>query len=199
MNRIDIINGFVKKLKATKYLEIGVQSGDCFRAINCENKVGVDPDGLSAATIIKTSDDFFIENKEKFKVIFIDGMHESDFVYRDIMNSLNCLEEGGIVLMHDCLPTNESMQTIPLQSHHVEWTGNTWEAYVKVRTERDDLEMRVVNCDWGVGIIRKLRDDEPRAQKLVLNCEANYANFVNNKQEWMNIINPQTLTDFFNS
>ena len=35
-----------------------------------------------------TSDEFFKQNEDTYDVIFIDGLHTSDAVYRDINNSL---------------------------------------------------------------------------------------------------------------
>ncbi len=190
VNRISIIQAYIDRLSAKKYLEVGVQAGHCFSEIKCDYKVGVDPDKASKATVHKTSDDFFADNKEKFDVCFVDGLHHSETVYRDIMNCIECLEEGGVILMHDCLPTNEFMQLIPLTSQN-EWTGDTWKAYVKVRQERDDLYMRVVSEDWGVGIIER-----GRQETLVTNLDITYQNFEKNKQEWMNVI---TAREFINS
>ena len=48
-----------------------------------------------------TSDEFFINNKKKYDVIYIDGWHEAPQVYKDICNSWNCLNEGGIVICDD--------------------------------------------------------------------------------------------------
>lgn len=182
MNRIEIINAVIKKIKAKSYLEIGVQAGDCFKAVECAEKVGVDPDVSSAATIHEPSDVFFAKNKNKFDVIFIDGLHESETVYRDIVSSLLCLNEGGVILMHDCLPTNKFMQEIP-QTTQGEWTGDCWKAYVKMRIEREDLFMCVINTDWGVGFITAGGQD-----KLQLKEAVTYENFVLNKQRWMNIV-----------
>lgn len=181
MNRIEIIQKYIYKYKYASYLEIGVQAGHCFRAIHCNYKVGVDPDNTSAATIHKTSDEFFANNKEKFDIIFIDGLHHADQVYKDIMNSLDVVNDGGIILMHDCKPTTEFMQQIPLTTQ-VEWTGDTWKAYVKVRTEREDLEMFVIDTDWGVGVIKK-----GKQEKLKVTVPLTYDNFVIHKNEWLNL------------
>ncbi len=191
MNRIKIIQAFIDKKKAKNYLEIGVQAGHCFSAIVCKNKVGVDPDKGSAATVFETSDDFFKNNKQKFDVVFIDGLHHSDQVEKDILNSLNCLSEGGTILMHDCLPTSEFMQLIPQQPNHNEWTGDTWKAYVKLRTLRADLSMKVINCDWGVGVIER-GSQEP----IKLGAEMNYQNFRINNPVWLNLI---SVEQFVNS
>lgn len=199
MNRIDIIQSYIDKYGYKTYLEIGVQAGHCFRAIVCEEKTGVDPDPSSAATVHVTSDQFFNEihkpeheNKIKFDCIFIDGLHHADQVYKDIMNSLECLADGGTILMHDCKPTSEFMQRIPLTTQ-VEWTGDTWKAYVKVRQERDDLSMFVIDTDWGVGVIRK-----GKQEKIVIPSDVpvTYDSFVIHNAEWLNIV---SVDEFNNS
>jgi hypothetical protein len=70
MTHTDIINELLQKINGKKYLEIGVFTGENLRDIKCDYKVGVDPDVKSAATIIKTSDDFFKTNEEKFFEVF---------------------------------------------------------------------------------------------------------------------------------
>ena len=185
MNRIEIINGLIKKNNYKNYLELGVQAGHCFRAIECENKTGVDPDKGSAATIHKLSDEFFNDNKEKFDIIFIDGLHHAEQVEKDILNSLACLSEGGTIVMHDCLPTSKRMQEIPLQEQN-EWTGDTWRAYLTYRRIMPELSMCVVDCDWGCGIITK-GSQEP----LLLAYNPTYEDFQANKKYWMNIITPE--------
>ncbi len=191
MNRIEIINGLIKKNGYKSYLEIGVQAGHCFSQIECENKIGVDPDRSSAATIHETSDEFFLSNKEKFDIGFIDGLHHSEQAIKDIDNLLASLNEGGTIVMHDCLPTSKRMQEIPLQEQ-CEWTGDTWRAFLYNRILSEDLEMCVVDCDWGCGIIRKGK------QKTVeIFHEPTYEEFQANKKEWMNIITPQQFKEMY--
>lgn len=186
MNRIDIIQKYIYKYKYTSYLEIGVQAGHCFRAIHCNYKVGVDPDPTSAATIHKTSDEFFAELQKKkewetFDIIFIDGLHHADQVVKDIANAWLHLSDGGVILMHDCKPTTEFMQQIPLTTQ-VEWTGDTWKAFVQFRQDRDDMEMFVIDTDWGVGVIKK-----GKQEKLKVTVPLTYDNFVANQNEWLNL------------
>lgn len=185
MNRIEIINGLITKNNYKSYLEIGVQGGHCYELITCKNKIGVDPDRSSAATIHKTSDDFFKDNKELFDIIFIDGLHHSEQGYKDLENSLICLNRGGTIVMHDCLPTSKRMQEIPLQEQN-EWTGDIWKAFVKARCEMEDVEMCTVNCDWGCGIIR-----EGEQKLLDIEIPLNYENFLKHKESWLNVISPE--------
>ncbi len=48
-----------------------------------------------------TSDNFFLNQEEKFDVIYIDGSHEADQVYKDIKNSWNILNINGILICDD--------------------------------------------------------------------------------------------------
>ena len=114
MQRYDIINELIGKFNYKTYLEIGVRNpDDCFNIINCETKHSVDPGYESPDSKVDykfTSDDFFalLESKElnlsptyKWDVIFIDGLHISTQVEKDIKNSLNHLSENGVIILHD--------------------------------------------------------------------------------------------------
>lgn len=185
MNRINIIQELINKNSYTSYCEVGVQGGSCFNAIQCEIKVGVDPDPASASTEIMTSDEFFKKNKKKFDIIFLDGLHHEDQQTKDLSNALKCLKKGGTIVVHDNLPTNKHMQEIPL-TDQCEWTGNVWRAWVKLRTTRKDLQMHCINTDWGTSVIRV-----GKQELLVLNKpieEITYEDFEANKQQWMNVI-----------
>lgn len=51
-----------------------------------------------------TSDDFFLNNSSsslKFNFIYIDGCHLPDFISKDMENSFNVLNKGGIMWMDD--------------------------------------------------------------------------------------------------
>jgi predicted O-methyltransferase YrrM len=48
-----------------------------------------------------TSDEFFQTHWAPFDVIFVDGSHEEDFVYRDISNSSRYLRHGGLLCGDD--------------------------------------------------------------------------------------------------
>ena len=48
-----------------------------------------------------TSDKYFRTNKYKFDLIYIDGNHLYDFVQKDISNSLNHINDDGIIVLDD--------------------------------------------------------------------------------------------------
>ena len=184
MLRTQIINMFIEKYGYKSFLEIGVNDGLNFRQINCKDKVGVDPApakmGESVTTYKKTSDDFFFTNTRKFDVIFVDGLHHSDAVYRDIINSLEILNDGGVIICHDMSPIDELHQRVPRES--VIWNGDCWKAWVQLRQELDK-DMFVINTDWGCGVIR-----EGTQTKLQLKEELNFDNLVINRKKWLNLI-----------
>lgn len=181
MTRTQIINNFIEKYNYKNYLEIGVQAGVNFRQVKCKRKVGVDPDKKSYATIKKTSDDFFKDNQEKFDIIFIDGLHLQEQVIRDCINALKFLNEGGTIIWHDCLPTTEKMQV--REMHNGAWTGDVWKGWLHFRGF-PDLEMYVVDTDYGCGVMKKGTQEEI----FIKSDEMTWTNFENNFKEWMNVI-----------
>ena len=134
-----------------------------------------------------TSDEYFKNHAQKAFCWFVDGLHWSEQVYKDVINCLDNLEEGGCVLMHDCRPTNEPMQRYPRETK--EWCGDTWKAFVKLRSERDDLEMFVIDTDYGVGLCRPSKE---KVEKLDLKGqELTYENLIKNEKSWLNLISPE--------
>jgi hypothetical protein len=188
MNRTDIINHLAKKLRADSYLEIGVWNGVNFQNIAVPYKIGVDPDPESPATLKITSDEFFSLNKQKFDLIFIDGLHHADQVEKDILNSLEILNEGGAIVCHDMNPAKEEHQVIPFNGSI--WNGDCWKAFVKLRQTRSDLEMFTIDTDYGCSVIRR-GSQEP----LKIVGKIDYQSFDQNRVEWLNLIPPN---EFYN-
>ena len=56
---------------------------------------------IQSNLIKDTSHSFFKINNSKFNVIYIDGSHFYEDVKKDFINSMNCLEEGGILICDD--------------------------------------------------------------------------------------------------
>lgn len=157
MLRFDIINYLITVNKYKSFLEIGTQAKINFTSVNIDRKICVDPDINALADFQITSDKYFENNFEKFDIIFIDGLHHADVVYRDIINSLRRLNKGGCIVVHDVIPYSYESQLIPLEKSYntgiVAWNGDVWKAWIKLRTERNDLSMNCVNTDHGCGII----------------------------------------------
>jgi len=188
MSRIKVINKLIADNKYYRYLEIGTQNDVCLSGIKCAYKVGVDPypisfDDNNADKFFEgTSDDFFPQNKEKFDIIFIDGLHHSVQVRADVLNALSILNDGGAIVMHDCSPESFKAQTIP-ETHLPTWNGDVWKAWIWFRINRSDLSMYVLNTDQGCGVI------QVGSQKLLkFTKELTYENLDKNRKEWLNLV-----------
>ena len=136
-DRHNVIN-YVSKPQ-DKYLEIGVETGFTFNNTHFSDKTGVDPSPSfsSDKLVLKTSDEYFenLDNKEFFDIFFIDGMHQVEYVLKDINNSINHLNEDGKILVDDIIPLNyDEQHKIPFKHSyedgilktHVPWTGDVW-------------------------------------------------------------------------
>jgi hypothetical protein len=153
IDKTNLLNTIVDKYDYNSYLEIGQgKAENNFNWIKCKIRIGVDPDPSCYAAYCLTSDEFFKLNKATFDLIFIDGLHYNEQVYRDIINSLTCLNKNGTIVVHDCNPTNEAMQVVPIIKG--DWTGDVWKAWLKLRSENNDIEMSVIDNTSGCGIIR---------------------------------------------
>ena len=149
-SRIELIDYLIKKNNYSDYLEIGCDKDQLFSKVIIKNKIGVDP--FSGGNVRKTSDQFFLENKKKFDIIFIDGSHIYQQVKKDILNSVNFLNDNGVVLVHDCMPDSLSKQAVP--RYRMQWNGDVWKAIVDLRKNKY-LNIFTCEIDQGIGIIKK--------------------------------------------
>ena len=214
MKRYDIINDLIVKYDYKKYLEIGVRNPDeCFNLINCETKHSVDPgyevalphfDMDNFVTYQYTSDTFFklLENKEldlpttyKWDIIFIDGLHISNQVERDIMNSLNHLTENGVVVLHDCNPPNLWMarEDYIIDGIAHGWNGTVWKSIYKLRATRPDLFICTVDTDYGIGIVKRGKQECCSFD----NSFYEYRIFEQNKKNHLNLVSIEEYREIF--
>ena len=181
--RFDIINKLINSKKFKSYLEIGCQSDVNFSKIKIENKVGVDPQ--SGGTLRMTSDEFFSQNKETFDLIFIDGLHIHEQVLKDIDNSLNVLNENGVILLHDCLPAKIWHQTIP--QTHSSWNGDVWKSIVQSRT-REDIDTYTIKADQGLGLILKRKNRDKLVHPINNFKNLKFEDYYNHHEKFMRLI-----------
>ena len=191
-SRIEIIQSIIDKKNYKKYLEIGCDKNENFSKINITHKVGVDP--IRGGTLRTTSDDFFKANKERFDLIFLDGLHTYEQTIEDINNSLKTINQDGVIIIHDCLPKKIWNQIVPRVYGH--WNGDVWKAIVHSRTYQD-ADTYTCIADHGLGIIFKrknrnfLKLNEKNFKKL------KFKDYYNFHQEYMNTINYENLEEIF--
>jgi hypothetical protein len=200
MKRYEIINRVIESKGYTDYLEIGVRDGECFREICCKNKTGVDPNSTSDHTThIMTSDSFFNELHENdmFDVIFIDGLHLDHQVNKDIANSLKHLREGGTILLHDCNPPTRyhaGESPVFTEPANGEWNGTVYLSLINLRLYKNNLELKTVDSDWGVGILTR---GVSETLNVFPNDAMNWEFFYENKNEILNLISVNEFSDTY--
>jgi len=181
LTRWDLVNLLLSERPSPAvYLEIGVHTGNNLRRIRADTRFAVDPfirsrrlrylSRLSPARVrvglrhgllpfSLTSDDFFARYRRLLEhvpidVAFVDGLHTADQAHRDIVNALEHLEPGGTVVVHDCNPQSAPAAEPTRGSDQGVWNGDVFKAIIRLRAERSDLRVTVLDTDHGLGIVR---------------------------------------------
>ena len=206
------------------YLEIGVSNGHVFFRIKSSFKVAVDPCfafgkrrifgkillnpfNLFNRYFQMTSDDFFAKKakttfaEQKPEIIFIDGMHEYAYALRDIEHSLSLMPEHGVIVVHDCNPLTK-LASSPFEIYENSdgkgfWNGDVWKAILHLRNARTDLNIFVLDCDHGLGIITKGKPENVVTLAGDDIDSLTYEDFEQNRKEWLNLKNPEHFYTFF--
>ena len=187
-NRITIIQNIIDRNKFNSYLEIGCYNDDCFAKINVTKKIGVDP--FMGGNVRMSSDDFFNINKDKFDCIFIDGLHTYEQVKRDIDNSLKCINENGVIIVHDCLPESIFEQAVPRSKRR--FKGDSWKAIVEMRT-RKNIDTYTCVVDEGLGVILKRKNYNLLNISVKDFKKLSFKDYYYNNKTYMNLISVKDL------
>jgi len=194
MTRIEVLNAIIKKKNVKNYLEIGVNRGKClFKIKGPERRFAVDPffnfnlwkkvkacvlntDNFKNTYFEVTSDAFFANNttlleKHTLDLAFIDGLHTYKQSLRDTINTLEFLDQGGIIVLHDCNPL-DALAAYPANSiddarkdlaNHKDWkniwNGDVWKTIVDIRKNHPELSAFVLNTDHGLGFVYKRKQE----------------------------------------
>jgi hypothetical protein len=156
-----------------------------------------------------TSDDFFEQQATYLNkiggldVVFIDGLHLYEQVVIDFENSLKYLNNGGIFLLHDCNPPTETASIRGMSPAEVrdtnpqnwtgEWNGDVWKAIMHIRSERDDVQVMVFDCDYGIGMVRKGTPDKTFSFTKEQIINLTYQELDKNREEYLNLKTPETF------
>jgi hypothetical protein len=112
--------------------------------------VGVDP--IKGGTHRMSSDDFFLNNKQKFDVIFIDGFHTYHQVKKDTINACKFANKTSTIISHDFLP--QSWFTAVPNDYKVldfKWNGDCWKFAFELLHK--GINFYIVKIDEGIMVI----------------------------------------------
>ena len=177
--RTDLIQYLIDKNDYKTYLEIGVRNNETFDAINIENKEGVDP--VYPATHNVTSDTFFENITRSWDIIFIDGLHERGQFKRDVLNSMNHLNPGGVVVCHDVDPFCEALLKYGK-------SFDVWEGFVELRQQYGDQYYFACTGAEMCGLVKHANGLQ---KKYTKEFERNWDYLSQNRLELLNILTPE--------
>jgi hypothetical protein len=224
VDRIRVLQACLEKVRNRTYLEIGVSKGSCFSKIRASTKYAVDPqfniperrrresEKLADKTSYfeLTSDEFFAANRallesSRIGVALVDGLHTYRQSLQDVLNILPYLDDDGFIVMHDCRPLFASMAR-PAANHEefmrtgkwweIAWMGDVWKAVVELRSTRSDLQVAVLDCDCGVGIIRRGKPDDMLTFDRETIAAMSYQDLVRDRQHLLNLRKPDYFWSF---
>ena len=191
--RTKILNSIIDKYNFKNYLEIGVRNAnENFNQIHAENKDGVDPAPITPCKYRMTSDEFFekYSDNKTYDVVFVDGLHTAEQVYKDVINSLEILNENGFIVMHDCNPPSEyhARSYNEYLKNRGEWNGDVFKGFLKLKKELKDYDCYVVNEDFGCGVITKVsKTNDNYLDEIDVN-NITWADFEVNRNELLSLI-----------
>ncbi|MGH2646222.1 MAG: class I SAM-dependent methyltransferase [Ginsengibacter sp.] len=224
MNRVTLIQLLMKQKGLKNYLEIGVFNGHVFFRVKSAFKIAVDPEFQFDAlrkigkTVInpynlfnkyfsKTSDDFFAEDapgvlaQKKIDIALVDGMHEYGYALRDVENMLTYLSEDGVIIMHDCNPATKeagrSYEEWKAAGSTGQWNGDVWKAIVHLRSLRKDIDVFVLDCDYGLGIISRRKPENNLNFSAEQIQSFTYEDFNANRAQWINLKRADYSYEYF--
>jgi hypothetical protein len=170
-----------------------------------------------------TSDAFFADQaaliERGIDVAFIDGLHTYEQALRDIVNAAEHLRDDGVIVVHDCNPKHASI-AFPAASnedfraqhrwwdlirsqngwlYYGAWSGDVWKAIVNLRSTRKDLRVAVLDCDFGVGIIRKGSPESTLSYTPEQIDGLDYKNLAADRKGLLNLKPPAYLDEFLSS
>lgn len=163
-----------------------------------------------------TSEGFFASQtalleQRGIDVALIDGLHSYEQVVRDIEHTVRYLRDDGVIVLHDCNPANASIG-YPARSYDdfraknrmrtalllglPPWSGDVWKAIVHLRSARHDLRIAVLNCDRGVGVVRKGRPDSQLSYSAEQIESLNYEDLAADRGRLLNLKPPTYVEEF---
>ncbi len=92
---------------------------------------------------------------DKIDICLVDGWHTYDCAIRDLTCAYELLADGGVLVVHDCLPPTELIASPKWVRG--QWSGVSYRAYLDFVLARGDLDYCTVDVDFGCGIIFKNR------------------------------------------
>lgn len=180
--RSEVIQVFLDTFDAPYYLEIGVERGNTFHAVQAAFKVAVDPEFKFEVAQFETdvanyhevqSDTYFgsiAQSNDQFDVIYLDGLHTLEQTLRDLLNAVNHLKPDGVIIIDDVWPSSFVAALRELEEHKIvrkqlnedshAWMGDVYKLLYFIDSFFQQFTMNIINDNYGQAIMwRQKRQD----------------------------------------
>ncbi len=162
----------------------------------------------------QTSDEFFANHQRLLRrrgidVSFVDGLHTYEQALRDVDNCLGYLNPNGVILIHDCNPETEiaafpagsieEVATGNFPGWTGAWNGEVWKAVVHLRSLRDHLNVFVLDCDQGVGVVTRGHPGEKLSHSAQEIREMDYGFLEKDRERLLGLRPPEYIHEFLQS
>lgn len=150
---------YCKSTKPYTYLEIGCANNETLNRITplVRYSVGVDVKSyaqpVTPAFRFETTSDAFFANYvgPRFDLVFIDGDHSAEQVYKDVLNALSVLTPNGLIACHDTYPPSKAYKSSDL-------CGTACEAVRDLRLAELDISILTLPIMFGITLINRVID-----------------------------------------
>ncbi len=147
-------------------------------------------------TIILKQDEIQNILNKKYDLICIDPHHLYINSKFDIETLTSYLSEDGIMICHDCFPSDKLMANPTYKKGR--WSGETYIAFIEFAYNNPDYYYGLINIDTGIGILSKkhfngLKKSFDKEKQFILLSHKNnntepYDYFMMNYKDLMNVI-----------
>jgi len=213
MQYLTFIEKLHEKLRPNFYFEIGVRDGKSLSKSKCRS-IGVDPAFVVTEEIDchvslfrQTSDEFFIKRNatdilgaqgKGIDLVFIDGMHLSDFVWRDFVNSVEHCADGAWVIFDDIVP--QSFEITTREQLSGPWTGDCYKVPRYLKSA--GLEIRTVDTrPSGLSLLQVnekvrtfVRGSQPDTEMLLESSDLEFSN-LNELRSFFQVERPEEFLE----
>lgn len=170
--------------------------------------------GMNIRLFPMTSDDFFNSQRLILKrnppdVIVVDGLHTYEQSLKDTLHAFTFLKPGGFVLLDDCNPQTETMaypaahideaKSLNLPGWDGNWCGDVWKTIVYLRSQCPDLEVFVIDQDFGIGVARKGKPESILNDSVQDISQMTYSHLEANRKHLLNLKPASYFGDFLSN
>lgn len=180
--RHEVAQSLLDFIQGRTYLEVGTDMHEVFPRIKAERKFGVAPlaetapvDESDPEIYPTTSDLFFTRHAPRLfdaspiDLAYLSGRQNYAQTCRDLIHALRFLARDGMILIDHCnppvpsagvaAPSRQEAARMDLPGWTGLWCGDGWKCIAKLRAVHADLNVFVLDYDYGLGVVSRGRPD----------------------------------------